>query len=97
MKKLNILFVFAMLFFATTTTLIAQETTKKVVETQKKTEVAEADLPEAIKKTLKESFADYKVEKAHKTAGDTPNYYIKLKKENETKKVVIDHTGKVLE
>jgi len=102
MKKLSILFLFAIFCFTTTTTF-AQETKevkKEIKEVKKgiksdKAEIAIADLPEAIQKTLKESFADYNVKKAYK-AKEGLMHYVKLEKDGKWLKLAIDTNGKVI-
>ena len=102
MKKLSILFVFAF-FFLAGTTAFAQESKEEVKKEVKqemkaqKAEVAVADLPEAVQKTLNESFADYNVKKAYKVKSEdgVVKYYTKIEKDGKWLKIGLDSEGKV--
>ena len=102
MRKLSSLLVFAMFALVSTATF-AQEEVKKETETvvkavQDKVEVQLSELPEAVTKTLAESFADYTAEKAYKTTKEGKEVYIvKLSKEGEKIKVFVDTEGAVIE
>ena len=69
---------------------------KKEVKTDK-AKVAIADLPEAIQKKLKESFADFNIKKAYQTSDKGLMYYVKLEKDGKWLKLVIDANGKIIE
>lgn len=103
MKKVSILFVFAFLFLAGTTAFAQEvkEEIKKEVKKEmqaEKAEIAVADLPEAVQKTLKESFADYAVKKAYKVKAENGEllYYAKVEKDGKWLKVGLDANGKVV-
>lgn len=101
MKKVSILFVFALFLLAGTTSAFAQEEVKKEVKKEMKTnkaEIAVADLPDIVQKTLKESFADYTVKKVYKVKGknNENKYYAKLEKDGKWLKVGLDTQGKVI-
>lgn len=97
MKKLSILFVFA--FFLVGATAFAQETKKEVKKEMKaqKAEISVVDLPDAVQKTLKESFAGYNVKKAYKVRGESgeTKFYAKIEKAGKWLKVGLDANGKV--
>ena len=103
MKKVSILFVFAFLFLAGTTAF-AQETKEEVKKEVKKemkaqkAEIAIAALPDAVHKTLKESFADYTVKKAYAVKNEKGEevYYTKIEKDGKWLKVGLDANGKVV-
>jgi len=102
MKKVSILFVFAFVFLAGTTAF-AQETKEEVKKEVKKemkaqkAEIAIAALPDAVHKTLKESFADYTVKKAYAVKNEKGEqvYYTKIEKGGKWLKVGLDANGKV--
>jgi len=102
MRKLSFLFLFAALSLVSTATF-AQDNKEEVkavtVEVQQDMEeVALSDLPDAVKKTLGETFAEYAAEKALKAKKDDKViYYIKLQKDGEFVTVMIDAEGKVIE
>jgi Na+-translocating ferredoxin:NAD+ oxidoreductase RnfG subunit len=102
MKKLSILFVLAFFFLAGTTAFAQEvkEEIKKEVKKEMKTQKAElavADLPDAVQKTLKESFADYNVKKAYKYKNDKGEtvFYTKVEKDGKWLKIGLDANGKV--
>jgi len=102
MKKVSILFVFAFLLLAGTTAF-AQETKEEIKKEVKKemkaqkAEIAIAALPDAVHKTLKESFADYTVKKAYAVKNEQGEkvYYTKIEKDGKWLKVGLDANGKV--
>ena len=102
MKKVSILFVFAFVFLAGTTAF-DQETKEEVKKEVKKemkaqkAEIAIAALPDAVHKTLKESFADYTVKKAYAVKNEKGEqvYYTKIEKGGKWLKVGLDANGKV--
>ena len=99
MRKLSFLFLFAMVGLLSTATF-AQENKEEVVKQvqQDMEEVNLSDLPEAVKKTLGETFVEYTPEKALKAKKeDKIIYYIKLEKEGEFTTVMIDEEGAVIE
>ena len=99
MRKLSFLFLFAMVGLLSTTTF-AQENIEEVVKEvqQDMEEVNLSDLPDAVKKTLGETFAEYAPEKALKAKKeDKVIYYIKLQKDGEFTTVMIDEEGEVIE
>ena len=102
MRKLSFLFVVAMMSLFSTT-IVAQETREEaqVVASdvqQDMEEVKLSDLPDAIKKTLGETFAEYSAEKALKAKKDSKViYYIKLQKDGQFTTVMIGEDGKVIE
>ena len=101
MRKLSL--VFAVVVFAlVSSTAFAQEGMETAAQdqaaaVQEKTEVKVSELPEAVTKTLTESFSDYTADKAFKaTENEKEVYYINLVKENEALTVVIDADGNVV-
>lgn len=94
MKKLSLVFAFAIVALFSTATF-AQEVTEEVEETiQQRVEVKVSELPEAILKTLKEEFSDYTADKAYKTTENQKEiFYVILIKEKETLTVIIDANG----
>ena len=102
MRKLSFLLVIVMVSLLSTT-IVAQETTKEVQVVansvqQDMEEVKLSDLPDAVKKTLGETFAEYSAEKALKAKKDDAFiYYIKLQKDGQFTTVMINEEGKVIE
>ena len=102
MRKLSFLLVIAMVSLLSTTTF-AQETKEEVQVVandvqQDMEEVKLSDMPDAVKKTLGETFAEYSTEKVLKAKKDGKViYYIKLQKDGEFVTVMIDEEGKVIE
>ena len=100
MKKLSLLFVFA-LFTLVSTTSFAQEVKEANAKTktiqQKKVEVKIGELPSAVTKTLAEKYSDYTAAKAYKkTVNKKKIYCIDLVKEDESLTVNIDSEGTVI-
>lgn len=97
MKKLSALFVLTFLFLTAGTTFAQEnkEEIKKEIK-QDKVEVAVADLPEAVQKTLNETYAGFEVKKAYKKGEKSPKFYAKLEKDGKKIKVTLDENGKVL-
>ena len=103
MKKLSYLIVFAALSLISTTT-IAQEVKVPVKNAVKemlqeeKVEVNLSELPEAVTDVLSDEFEGYTAKKAYKAIKeDKEVFYIKLEKEGEYIKVLIDAEGNVIE
>lgn len=103
MRKLSSLLAIALFALISTTTFAQEEKEVKdqdqaKIMLQDKTEVQISELPEAVTKTLNETYADYTAKKAYKaTKDDHEVYYVKLQKEGAYKKVLIDAEGNVIE
>ena len=102
MRKLSFLFLFAIasLFSTATFAQEVKEEVKTVAQEvqQDMEEVKLSDLPDAVKKTLGESFAQYTPVKALKAKKeDKVIYYIKIQKDSDVVTVMIDEAGAVIE
>ncbi len=97
MKKLSLVFVFAIVALFSTTTF-AQEVSEDVQETiQQKVEIEVSELPEVVLKTLAEDFSDYTADKAYKaTENQKEIFYVLLVKAGEILTVIIDADGSIL-
>lgn len=93
MKKIIILLAFT---FSCMISSFAQEADEKPKYKIKTEKIASTTLPQAVKKTLKEKYASYKIEKSRRTVGDLPQFYIELKKGNKKTEVVINYEGKIV-
>jgi uncharacterized protein (UPF0333 family) len=92
MRKLKFLLLLVVISLISTVTYAQVEET----EVQEKVAVQASDLPDAVAVTLKEKYAEYKVDKALQTEFNNKKaFYVLLSKGEESIKILIDAEGNI--